>query len=243
MSAMPSITILTGANGAAGAPVARALAAAGHTLVLVHRGREQDAIDALARETGASDLIADTSTSAGVTAAFDAAIDRHGRVDAVVHLPGRSLSGRPLAELTDDEWDAQGAVNLDSAFYVVREAAKRLADDGRVVLLSTSLVAVTTPGYGSYAPFKAAVEHLVKVAAKELGTRGITVNAVAPGPIDSPFVNDALPPEARAHVEGFSPMGRLGQWDEVAPAVAFLASAEANWVSAQTLRVNGAFVG
>jgi 3-oxoacyl-[acyl-carrier protein] reductase len=237
------VALVTGANGAAGAPVARALAAAGAGVLLAHRGGDQPAVDALAGElaaggTGTQDVVADTSRAEGVAAAFDAALDRFGRLDVVVHLPGRSVKG-PLAELSDDDWRANVATNLDSAFLVLREAARRLDDGGRVILLSTSLTAVTVPFYGSYAPMKAAVEHLVRTGAKELGARGITVNAVAPGPIDSPFVRDAAGPEEIARLEAFSPMGRLGTWEDVAPVIAFLATDRARWITAQTIRVNG----
>jgi 3-oxoacyl-[acyl-carrier protein] reductase len=238
------VALVTGANGAAGPPVARALAAAGADIVLVHRGRDPETVDALADELTAADravhgVVADTSRADGVTHAFDAALDQFGQIDIVVHLPGVSVHG-PLAELSAEDWHAGTRTNLDSAFFVLREAARRLDDGGRVILLSTSLTAVTVPGYGSYAPAKAAVEHLVRAAAKELGSRGITVNAVAPGPLDSPFVNDSLPAEAVAALEQLSPMGRLGMWEDVAPVIAFLASEQARWISAQTIRVNGA---
>jgi 3-oxoacyl-[acyl-carrier protein] reductase len=237
------VALVTGANGAAAGPVARALAAGGADVLLVHRGHDVPVVRALAAEIAqeghaAADVVADTSRPDGVAAAFDAALDRFGRLDVVVHLPGRAVRG-PLAELTDEDWHSGTATNLDSAFYVLREAARRLDDGGRVILLSTSLTGVTAPGYGSYAPAKAAVEHLVRAGAKELGARGITVNAVAPGPIDSPFVRDAEEPEGIARLEQFSPMGRLGTWEDVAPLIAFLATEQARWITAQTIRVNG----
>ena len=237
------VALVTGVNGAAGAPVARALAAAGADVALVHRGGNAAAVDALAGAlttdaVTAAPVVADTSRPDGVAAAFDAALDRFGRLDAVVHLPGRSVK-TPIAELSDDDWRANVAANLDSAFYVLREAARRLDDGGRVILLSTSLTAVSVPLYGAYAPHKAAVEHLVRTGSKELGGRGITVNAVAPGPIDSPFVRDTTPPEGIAALEQFSPQGRLGTWEDVAPVIAFLATDRARWISGQTIRVNG----
>lgn len=238
------LALVTGANGASGAPVARALAAAGADVVLAHRGRDSETVRALAAELTAAgqavqDVVADTSRAAGVAQAFDAALDQFGHLDIVVHLPGVSVHG-PLAGLSDEDWHAGIQTNLDSAFFILREAGRRLDDGGRVILLSTSLTAVTVPGYGSYAPAKAAVEHLARTAAKELGGRGITVNAVAPGPLASPFVRDSLPAEAVAALEQFSPMGRLGRWEDVAPVIVFLASEQARWISAQTIRVNGA---
>jgi 3-oxoacyl-[acyl-carrier protein] reductase len=238
------VAIVTGANGASGAPVVHALAALGANLVLAHRGNDRAPVDALRgalEGAGRSvlDITADTSRADGPAGLFDAAIDSFGAVDIVVHLPGASIN-KPIAELTDEEWRAGVAANLDSAFFVLREAARRIADNGRIVLLSTSLTAVTTPGYANYRPMKAAVEQLVRTAAKELGGRGITVNAVAPGPLESPFVNDALPAAAVSALRGFSPMGRMGEWEEIAPVIAFLATAQARWISAQTIRVNGA---
>jgi 3-oxoacyl-[acyl-carrier protein] reductase len=237
------VALVTGANGAAGAPVARALAAAGADVLLVHRGHDDAAIRSLAGELatggrGAQDVVADTSSADGVAAAFDAALDRFGRLDVVVHRPGRAIKA-PIAQLSDDDWHAGVAANLDSAFLVLREAARRLDDDGRVILLSTSLTAVSVPTYASYAPAKAAVEHLVRAGSKELGGRGITVNAVAPGPIESPFVREIETPEAVAHLEQMSPMGRLGTWEDVAPVISFLATERARWITGQTIRVNG----
>jgi 3-oxoacyl-[acyl-carrier protein] reductase len=237
------VALVTGANGAAGQPVARALAAAGADVLLVHRGRDEAAMRSLAGELaaggrGAHDVVADTSRPDGVAAAFDAALDRFGRLDVVVHLPGRAVKA-PIAELSDEDWHAGIATNLDSAFLVLREAARRLDDGGRVILLSTSLTAVSVPTYASYAPAKAAVEHLVRIGSKELGARDITVNAVAPGPIDSPFVRDVESPEAVAYLEQQSPMGRLGTWEDVAPVIAFLATDRARWITGQTIRVNG----
>jgi 3-oxoacyl-[acyl-carrier protein] reductase len=239
------VALVTGANGAAGPPVARALAAAGANVLLVHRGHDAETVRSLAGELaagggGAHDVVADTSRADGVAAAFDAALDRFGRLDVVVHLPGLAVKST-IAELSDEDWHAGVAANLDSAFLVLREAARRLDDGGRVILLSTSITAVSVPTYAAYAPPKAAVEHLVRAGSKELGGRGITVNAVAPGPIDSPFVHDVETPEAVAYLERQSPMGRLGTWEDVAPVIAFLASARGRWISGQTIRVNGGF--
>jgi 3-oxoacyl-[acyl-carrier protein] reductase len=239
------VALVTGANGAAGPPVARALAAAGADVLLAHRGHDAETVRSLAGELaaggqGAQDVVADTSRPDGVAAAFDTALDRFGRLDVVVHLPGRVVKA-PISELSDEDWRTGIAANLDSAFLVLREAARRLDDGGRVILLSTSITGVSVPNYASYAPAKAAVEHLVRAGSKELGRRGITVNAVAPGPIDSPFVHDANTPEEIAMLARQSSMGRLGTWEEIAPVIAFLATARARWITGQTIRVNGGF--
>lgn len=240
------VALLTGASGASAGPVAHALAARGAELVLVHRGTDPARVDALADELAAGGaaahvVVADVSDAQGAARAVEATVAAAGHLDVLVHLAGLAPHGA-IADLDDATWHAGIAANLDSAFFLLRAAAGAMGEGGRIVLTSSSLTAVTGPDYGAYSPAKAALEHLVRIAAKELGSRGITVNAVAPGPIDSPMVVDALPPEVLERVRAQSPMHRLGTWEEVAPAYAFLASPAAGWISAQTLRVNGAMV-
>jgi NAD(P)-dependent dehydrogenase (short-subunit alcohol dehydrogenase family) len=121
----------------------------------------------------------------------------------------------------------------------MREAARRIADNGRIITITTSITGVTIPGYSIYAGHKAATEHYVRALANELGPRGITVNAVGPGPINSPFYFRV---ESEASFEAASRMsgaGRLGEWDEIVPVITFLCTADAHWITAQTIRVNG----
>jgi 3-oxoacyl-[acyl-carrier protein] reductase len=237
------VALVTGASGELGRRVAIALGQQGATVALAHRGHDQQAIEATLAALGeagakAADFTADAARSADVAGLFDQVISRLGRVDIVVHTPGLVIK-KPFAQVSDEEFDRSVDLNLRAAFYVLREAATRVADNGRVITLSTSITGVTIPGYAVYAGHKAATEHYVRALAKELGPRGVTVNAVAPGPINSPFYFGVETQESFQAASRLSGAGRLGEWDEIVPAITFLCSPDAQWISAQTIRVNG----
>lgn len=237
------VALVTGAAGELGRRVAVGLGELGAAVALAHRGRDTEVVASARRrldEAGAvsSDIVADLACSTDVSALFDAVDAEFGRLDVVVHTPGR-VTKTPLRDIGDDEFEASIDANLRAAFHVLREAARRLADDGRIVTLSTSITGVTVPGYSIYAGHKAATEHYVRGLAKELGPRGITVNAVAPGPINSPFYFGVETEESFRAASRLSGAGRLGEWDEIVPLVAFLCTPDAQWITAQTLYVNG----
>jgi len=146
---------------------------------------------------------------------------------------------KPLADTTDEEFDRAFAVNARAKFLTMREAARRLADGGRIVNIITSIVAFTIPSYSVYAGSKGAVEHFTKALAKEIGNRGITVNCVAPGPLSTPFYYPVENEESISGARSGAIGNRLGEITDVAPLVAFLCRPEAGWITAQTIRVNG----
>jgi 3-oxoacyl-[acyl-carrier protein] reductase len=160
-------------------------------------------------------------------------------LDIVVHVPGAVLK-KPLGEVTDADFDAVVAQNLRSAFLTLRAAGRHLAHNGRYIAISSTLAGAPPGPYSMYAAAKAGVEVMVRGAASEWAGRGITANAVAPGPIDNDFFRAPETPESIAGAAHLSPLGRLGSAGDVAPLVAFLASPAAGWVSGQTLQVNGA---
>ena len=148
------------------------------------------------------------------------------------------LVGGPLAELDLDTFERAFAVNARGTFLTFKEAAARLPHGGRIIGISTSLTVLGRPGVGAYAASKAAVEQLVKILARELGPRRITVNAIAPRVTDTD-----MPTEAAKEVGARSvPFGRIGRPDEQAEAVAFLASEAASWITGQIIRTNGGII-
>jgi 3-oxoacyl-[acyl-carrier protein] reductase len=145
----------------------------------------------------------------------------------------------PIADTDDAAFERQLAVNLGGTFRGMREAARRLNDGGRIINFSSSVVGFYQPAYGIYAATKAGVEAMTHILAKELGPRRITVNAVAPGPVDTELFTDG---KSAAQIEAITrliPLGRLGQPDDIAGLVAFLAGPDSQWVNGQIIRANG----
>ena len=169
---------------------------------------------------------------------FDAAEAAFGPVDVLVNNAGISRTA-PLAQVTDADWQAHLAVNLTGTFNGLREGARRVRDGGRIVSLSTSIVGTYLPAHGVYVATKAAVEALTRVLAKELGSRAVTVNAVAPGPVGTELFFSGRPPALVERIVADIPMGRLGTPEDVARVVAFLAGPDGGWVSGQVIRANG----
>jgi 3-oxoacyl-[acyl-carrier protein] reductase len=237
------VALVVGGTRNQGAAIAMEIAARGATTIVSYAGDDRAAEETLLalKEHGvaAEAIRSDATRAAEVDRLFDDVVARHGRLDIVVHTPGAVLK-KPLVEFTDADFDHLIDRNTRSAFNTLRATARTISDGGRYVVLSTTLTSVMTGPYGVYSASKAAVERMVLAAAKELGDRGITVNAVAPGPIDDDFYRGAETPESIAAATHHSPRGRLGLPSDVAPVVGWLVSDGAGWVSGQTLRANGA---
>ncbi|YBV93759.1 SDR family oxidoreductase (plasmid) [Phyllobacteriaceae bacterium JZ32] len=234
--------IITGAGKGIGAAIARRLADDG-CAVVVNYARDEAAARQVVQdieEAGgkATAVQADIGNPSGMSALFNAAEAASGPVDILVNNAGM-MRLSPLADATDADFDEHCAVNLGGTFRGMREGALRLRDGGRIISLSSSVVGFYQPGYGLYAATKAAVEAMTHVLAKELGPRGITVNAIAPGPVETDFFMRGKSEELVANITRMIPLGRLGRPDDIADIVAFLAGAESGWINGQTIRANG----
>lgn len=196
-----------------------------------------------ARMAGGGAIVADIRDPASVAAAFDAAeAVAGGPVGCVVANAGINVPGKPLADFPAADFEALVATNLAGAFNVLQAAARRVADGGAIIGITTSLVGHVVAGTGPYTAGKAAVEALLRVAQKELAGRGVRVNGVAPGPVDTDLFRAGKDAAAVARMAGFSPFNRIGRPEEVAKVVAFLASDDASWVAGQIVRPNGGMV-
>jgi len=234
--------IVTGASRGIGRACAIELASSGLAVVVNYAEAAAEAALVVREIEGAGGMAfaiqADVASAAEVARLFDRAEATFGGVDVVVASAGVMTSGF-LAEVGDDEFDRVIGINLRGTFNVFREAARRIRDDGRLIGLSSTTLALNAPCYGIYNATKGAVEGIERVVAKELGGRGITVNAVAPGPVETDLF---LRGESNADVRRMAaaaPQKRLGRPGDIAGVVAFLASPEAAWVNGQVLRANG----
>ena len=231
--------LVTGASGGIGGAVARALHRQGAAVTLA--GTRIAALQALADELGerahvATADLADPAAPDGLIRDAEAAM---GRVDILVNNAGITRDTLAL-RMRDEDWQAVLDVNLTAGFRLIRAALRNMVRrrHGRVICI-TSVVGVTgNPGQANYAASKAAMIGMAKSIAAEIATRGVTVNCIAPGFIAT-AMTDKLNDEQRARISAAIPMSRLGTPDDVAAAIAFLASAEAAYITGQTLHVNG----
>jgi 3-oxoacyl-[acyl-carrier protein] reductase len=246
MNQTPSkVAIVTGASRGIGAAVAQRLARDGLTVVINYSGDAAPA-EALARtieERGGHALTAkaDVSDPMAVRGMFDAAEAAFGGVDVLINNAG-IMALSPIGDTDDAAFERQMNVNLKGTFNTLREAAKRLRDGGRIVNFSSSVVGLLQPTYGVYAATKAAVEAMTSILAKELRGRNITVNAIAPGPTATDLFLKGKPQEVVDHLAKLAPLQRLGQPEDIAAAVAFLAGPDGGWINGQVLRANGGII-
>jgi len=181
---------------------------------------------------------ADLSQVKEVERMFGRTLEQFGRLDISVNTSGMVIK-KPLIEYTEEDYDRLFAVNAKAAFFCMREAAKHMKDAGRIISVVTTILAATMPMYAAYAGSKAPVEDFTRALAKEIAPRGITVNAVAPGPLNTSFYHSAETPDSVARVAGAN---LLGEVRDVVPLIRFLASPEARWITAQTIFINGGYM-
>jgi 3-oxoacyl-[acyl-carrier protein] reductase len=173
---------------------------------------------------------------------FDLVIERFGGVDILVNNAGMMIN-RPVAEVSEAEFDQVFRVNVKGLFFCCQQAARKMRHGGKIINIGTSVTRVMLPNYGTYAASKGSVEQLTRVLAKELGSKGITVNTISPGPTSTELFHQGKSPEQINTLASMSAFGRIGEPEDIGRAVALLCSESGNWISGQTIFVNGAFIG
>ncbi|WP_144633887.1 SDR family oxidoreductase [Bordetella genomosp. 13] len=243
-SSPASTAIVTGASRGIGRAIALRLAADGYKVVVNYAGNTklaQEVVAEIQRAGGEAIAVqADVAQAEQVEHLFNAARDAFGGVDAVVHSAG-VMPLAPIAPESLEIFDRVVQTNLRGAFLVLAHAAQHVRGGGRIVALTTSVIAKSFPQYGPYIAAKAGVEGLVRVLANELRGRNVTVNAVAPGPVATELFLEGKSEEQIAQLGKVPPLERLGQPEDIAGTVSFLVGPDGGWVNAQVLRANGGF--
>ncbi|WP_415422551.1 SDR family oxidoreductase [Serratia marcescens] len=234
-----------------GGLIARDLAEQGAKAVVIHYNSaaskaEAEKTVAAIQAAGAQGvaLQADLTTAGAVEKLFTDAVAAVGKPDIAINTVGKVLK-KPLIDISEAEYDEMTAVNAKTAFFFLKEAGKHLNDNGKICTLVTSLLGAFTPFYAAYAGTKAPVEHFTRAAAKEFGERGISVTAVGPGPMDTPFFYPAEGADAVAYhktAAALSPFSQTGLTDieDVVPFIRHLVS-DGWWVTGQTILINGGY--
>ncbi|AXF04756.1 SDR family oxidoreductase [Paraburkholderia hospita] len=236
------VALVTGASRGIGATIARRLARDGFSVALNYASSsaEADKLAAELSQTGVKAIAVqgDVAKVDDVRRMFETVEQQLGKVEVLVNNAG-ILKTAPLAQTGDELFAQTFAINVGGVFNTLREAATRVNDGGRIINLSSTTLALNLPGYSIYNGTKAAVEAFTRVFAKELRGRRITVNCVAPGPVATDLFLNGKTEEQIQQFSKMPPLERLGQPDDIANAVAFLAGPDGAWINGQVLRANG----
>lgn len=237
------VALITGASRGIGAEIAVHLAKAGAKVIINYSGSKEAAEEVVKQiKKSGGDAIAikaDVSNSQDVKNLFDTAIAHYGKIDVLVNNAGIMINTL-IKDTTDEDFAKQLDVNVKGVFNTLREAATKLAENGSIINFSTSVNRIMLPTYGPYVATKAAVEQLTRVFAKEVGSRGINVNSISPGPTNTELFTKGKPEAVINRLASLSAFNRIGEPEDIAKIVAFLASDEAKWISAQNIGANGA---
>src|SRR6202451_3685156 len=241
---MAKAAIVTGASRGIGRTIAQRLAADGFAVVVNYAGnaaKAEETVKEIEKAGGRAVAIKeDVANEADVRQLFQKTLEAFGQIDVVVNNAG-IMPLSPIAKGEVETFDKVIATNLRGTFLVLSQAAQHVAEGGRIIAFSSSVLAKNFPAYGPYIASKAGVEGLVHVLANELRGHKITVNAIAPGPVGTELFLEGKTEEQIKQISSMAPLERLGQPDDIANVVSFLAGPDGGWVNAQVLRANGGF--
>jgi 3-oxoacyl-[acyl-carrier protein] reductase len=236
------VALVTGSSRGIGRAIAERLGADGVAVVVTYRSDADAAAKVVAKiEANGGRAVAaaaDVTDTAALRGLFDLAQQTFGGLDILVNNVGVGKFA-PLAMATDEDFDLHFATNTRATFIAMREAARRLNEGGRIINISSGIVTSNRPTAGLYTASKAAIDALTRTMAKEIGSRKITVNSVLPGVTAGTEEGDNVPAELKQQLMFQTPLGRMGEPEDIADIVAFLASDQARWVTGQTLHAGG----
>lgn len=239
------VVLIAGGGKNLGALLSRNFAAKGAKLAIHYNSEgskaesEKTLADVQALGAEAFLFQGDLTKVANVTRFFDMAIAKFGGIDIAINTVGMVLK-KPFVDTTEEEYDTMSDINSKVAYFFLQEAGKKVNNNGKICTILTSLLAAYTGLYSTYAGMKAPVEHFTRAASKEFGERGISVTAVAPGPMDTPFFYGQESDDAVSYHKSASALGGLTDIKDIAPLVEFLVT-DGWWITGQTIFANGGY--
>lgn len=236
------VAIITGSSKGIGKAIATKLAKDGAAVVINYShsaDKANQTVEEIKQQGGNAIAIqADVGKVAEIESLFEQTVDKLGQVDILVNCAGIIIN-KPLVEITEADFDKIVAVNIKGTYFACQQAVKRMNEGGRIINISSTTTAMMLPTYSAYVATKGAVEQVTRVLAKEVGSRGITVNAVSPGPTDTPLFREGKTEEQIKKFGDMAALGRIGETEDIADVVAFLASDNSRWITGQNIRANG----
>lgn len=243
-SSINKVAIITGGSRGIGREISRVLAKDGFNVAICYTSNQAAADDTVQQlktfGVGVIAIKCDVSQPKDVSSLFEQVKNTFGRIDTVVSNAGILKMGN-IDTNNFELLSKTLEVNTIGTYLVMANAIKYIEPNGRIIALSSSVIAKATPGYGAYIASKSAVEGLIKVLANEVRGKKITVNAIAPGPIGTDLFLEGKPQNIIDNLAKMSPFERLGQPEDIAPVISFLASENSDWIHGQIIRVNGGF--
>ena len=234
--------IVTGSSRGLGKRVALEFSKCGANVVVNYNSNAEEAESVVQQiRLGGGNAIAvkaDVSHCDGAETLYESTFQSFGKVDVLVNNAGTMIT-KFLQDFSEDEFDRQFSINVKGVFLMMRLAAENLEPKGRIINISSTTSRLMMPSYAVYSATKAAVEQMTRVFAKEIGAKGITVNSVLPGPMNTELFLKDKPQELIDKIAGLTAFGRIGEVQDIIPIILFLASDESQWITGQSFGVNG----
>jgi 3-oxoacyl-[acyl-carrier protein] reductase len=238
------VIIITGSSRGIGLTIAKTLAENGANVVVNYSGSEETAksvVNEILQSGGQAIAIkADVSKSEDVKRLFQKTIEKFEKIDVLINNAGIAIY-KLIKDTTDEDFDRIFDINVKGVFNTMREASTLLADNGRIINFSSSVTRLMLPTYGTYSATKSAVEQLTRVFAKEVGNKGITVNSISPGPVNTELFKQGKNEEVINRLASMSAFNRIGEPEDIAKIILFLVDDDSNWITGQNIGANGGF--
>ena len=239
------VAIVTGASKGIGRQISKQLASLGiRTVVNYHLNKQQaeEVVKEIIFDGGkAVSIQADISKVAEIKSLFEQTIKVYGKVDILINNAGLMINN-PIENVTEDEFDKHFSINVKGTYFACQQAMKHMQENGKIINISTSVNGMMFPAYSVYSASKGAVEQITRQLAKEFGSKRISINAIAPGPVKTELFMQGKTEQQIEFLSKMNSFGRLGETEDIADVIELLVSDKAHWITGQTIKINGGLI-